>query len=163
MLGDDTSLPAPYLRAYLAKCVLASTLEDGASSHLTLYPTLLVYDSGVLIVEFRMIGPKAVTSLTDFITSGVNLFRYKFGRVEVTPGNGRDAVNSRLRDLHRALNQCCKPNSVGIALQIPLERRTSVIVRCPKGVGLRQRNRCMTCDERDSPQFPTASPTFRTY
>jgi hypothetical protein len=86
VLGDDTELPPPYLRAYLGKCVLTSSSSDNTTSELNLYPILTVYESGVLMVEFRMIGPKTVTALADFITSGVNLFRYKFDRVEVNPG-----------------------------------------------------------------------------
>ena len=47
VLGDDTALPAPYLRAYLGKCRVVS--GSGASaSQLNLYPTLIVYESGVL-------------------------------------------------------------------------------------------------------------------
>jgi hypothetical protein len=86
VLGDDTALPPPYLRAYLGKCVLTSITEDKKSSQLTLYPVLIVYQSGVLIIEFRMIGPKTVTALADFIAGGVNLFRSVFDRVEVSPG-----------------------------------------------------------------------------
>jgi hypothetical protein len=85
VLGDDTALPPPYLRAYLGKCVLASTEGDEAFE-LNLYPILTIYESGILMVEFRMIGPKTVTALTNFITGGVNLFRYTFDRVEVNPG-----------------------------------------------------------------------------
>lgn len=85
VLGDDTALPPPYLRAYLGKCVFTST-EGEEAFELNLYPILTIYESGILMVEFRMIGPTTVTALTDFITGGVNLFRYKFDRVEVNPG-----------------------------------------------------------------------------
>ena len=101
VLGDDTSLPAPYLRAYLGKCVLAPTLEDKASSHLTLYPVLLAYGSGVLMVEFRMIGPKTATPLADFIAGGVNLFKYKFGHVEVSPGLAALATRAYYQSVHK--------------------------------------------------------------
>jgi hypothetical protein len=63
VLGDDTALPAPYVRAYLGKCLLSSTSSDEPGSELNLYPVLIVYDSGVLIAEFRMIGPRAITDL----------------------------------------------------------------------------------------------------
>lgn len=86
VLGDETALPPPYLRAFLGKCELTSMNEDKTGSQLSLYPILIVYESGVLMVEFRMIGPKTVTSLPAFIAGGVNLFRYRFDRVEVTPG-----------------------------------------------------------------------------
>lgn len=84
VLGEAAGLPAPYLRAYLGKYELAS--EDETQSHLNLYPVLTVYESGVLIIEFRMIGPNTTTSLTNFINGGVNLFRYRFDRIKVSPG-----------------------------------------------------------------------------
>jgi hypothetical protein len=86
VLGEDTALPPPYLRAYLGKCLLTSTSADRTNSQLNLYPVLIIYESGVLIVEFRMIGPKTVTALADFIVGDVNLFRHRFDRVEVNPG-----------------------------------------------------------------------------
>jgi hypothetical protein len=86
VLGEDAALPPPYLRAYLGKCLLISTSPDKESSELNLYPVLTVYESGVLIVEFRMIGPKTVRALAGFIADDVNLFRYKFDRIEVAPG-----------------------------------------------------------------------------
>jgi hypothetical protein len=86
VLGDDTALPPPYLRAYLGKFLFTSTSSDKTSSELNLYPVLIIYESGVLMIEYRMIGPETVTPLADFIEGGVNLFRFKFERVEVTPG-----------------------------------------------------------------------------
>jgi hypothetical protein len=86
VLGDASGLPPPYLRAYLGKCELTSIADDNKRSQLNLYPVLLVYESGVLIVEFRMIGPTTVTSLPNFINGGVNLFRYRFDSVTVIPG-----------------------------------------------------------------------------
>jgi hypothetical protein len=85
VLGEDTALPPPYLRAYLGKCLVSASSEN-ESPRLNLYPVLIVYESGVLIVEFRVIGPRSALRLDDFITDGVNLFARKFDRVEVNPG-----------------------------------------------------------------------------
>ncbi|MFI5090997.1 MAG: hypothetical protein ACHP7P_13145 [Terriglobales bacterium] len=101
VLGDDTALPAPYLRAYLGKCLLTSTPPDGESSEINLYPVLIVYESGVLSVEFRMIGPKGITGLADFISSGVNLFRYNFDRVEVSPGLAKFATRAYYQSAYK--------------------------------------------------------------
>ena len=101
VLGSDTALPCPYLRAYLGKCVLTSTTSDKTSSEINLYPVLTVYESGVLIVEFRMIGPKTTTSLPDFITGGVNLFTWKFDRVQVSPGLSAFATRAYYQSAHR--------------------------------------------------------------
>jgi hypothetical protein len=86
MLGKDTALPSPYLRAYLGKCIVTYASSEDGGSRLSLYPVLLVYASGVVIVEFRMIGPDIMTKLDDFITTGVNLFTRPFESVEVNPG-----------------------------------------------------------------------------
>jgi hypothetical protein len=86
VLGDAIALPPPYLRAYLGKCLLTSTSPNNAESQLSLYPILIIYESGVVIIEFRMIGPERPTAWSDFISGGVNLFRHKFDRVEVSPG-----------------------------------------------------------------------------
>src|ERR1035438_2049453 len=45
VLGDETALPPPYLRAFLGKCELTSINEDKTSSHVSLYPMLIVYES----------------------------------------------------------------------------------------------------------------------
>jgi hypothetical protein len=86
VLGEEAALPPAYLRAYLGKCLLTSTSPDGTNWQLSLYPVLIVYESGVMMVEFRMIGPKTVRALSDFIADDVNLFKHRFDRVEVTPG-----------------------------------------------------------------------------
>jgi hypothetical protein len=93
LFGEESALPRPYLRAYLGKCVLSKTQEK-KTSQVHLYPVLIVYESGVVIIEFRMIGPSAGISLQDFITGGVNLFQYKFDHVEVTPGLSKLATRA---------------------------------------------------------------------
>lgn len=94
VLGEDMALPHPYLRAYLGKCVVTSTASDSTISCLNLYPILIVYASGVLIVEFRMIGANSVTTFDNFINGGVNLFTYQFDRVEVNPGLAAFAIRA---------------------------------------------------------------------
>jgi hypothetical protein len=101
VLGDDTALPPPYLRAYLGKCLLTSETSDKKRSQLTLYPVLILYESGIMVIEFRMIGPKKVTTLADFIAGGVNLFRHKFDRVEVNPGLASFATRSYYQSAHK--------------------------------------------------------------
>jgi hypothetical protein len=101
VLGDDTALPPPYLRAYLGKCVATSTSKDEEVSEVNLYPVLIVYESGVLMVEFRTIGPENVTKLADFIAGGVNLFQHRFDRVEVNPGLAKFATRAYYRSGQR--------------------------------------------------------------
>ena len=83
---DYCGLPRPYLRAFLGKYVLTHMANGGTQAQTQLYPILIIYESGILLVEFRMIGPDTVTPLAEFIEDYVNLFRHRFDIVEVTPG-----------------------------------------------------------------------------
>ena len=99
VLGADTP-PPPYARAYLGKCRLTSGSSDNAS-HLNLYPVLIIYESGVLLLEFRMIGPDHLTPFKTFITGSVNLFRYRFDLVEVSPGLVSFATRAYYQSAHK--------------------------------------------------------------
>jgi hypothetical protein len=57
VLGDSAALSDPYVRAYLGKCIVTKAGDGGSTSDLNLYPVLIVYESGVLIVGFRMSFP----------------------------------------------------------------------------------------------------------
>ena len=95
VLGDSPALSDPYLRAFLGKCVVTKLADDGSESHLNLYPVLLVFESGVLILEFRLIGSTTKSIATDrFIDGAVNLFRESFSQVEVNPGLARNATTA---------------------------------------------------------------------
>jgi hypothetical protein len=107
VLGESAALSVDYVRAYLGKIVLKSTDADGSASILNLYPVLIIYETGVLILEFRMIGPNTPISLDDFINGGVNLFMNSFYQVEVNPGLARNATkayhrSSKLNFLQRS-------------------------------------------------------------
>jgi len=97
VLGDSPALSVTYIRAYLGKFVLTSVDTGGSTSTLNLYPVLIVYETGVLILEFRMIGPSSLVSLDDFINGGVNLFRSSFSQVKVNPGLARNATKAYYR------------------------------------------------------------------
>jgi hypothetical protein len=97
VLGDSAALSDAYIRAYLGKCVVTKKSKDGSTSHLNLYPVLIVYESGVVILEFRMIGPNTPVDSAKFIDGGVNLFRESFSQVEVNPGLARSATTAYYR------------------------------------------------------------------
>ena len=98
VLGETPAfIHDPYLRAYLGKCVAYRKHDDDSVSVVNLYPSLLVHQSGVLILELRMIGPESPVSLARFIDGGVNLFRERFSRVEVSPGLARNATAAYYR------------------------------------------------------------------
>src|SRR6266851_4171327 len=97
VLGDSAALSDAYVRAHLGKCVVTKKGKDGLTSHLNLYPVLIVYESGVVILEFRMIGPNTPVESAKFIDGGVNLFRESFSQVEVNPGLARGATTAYYR------------------------------------------------------------------
>lgn len=97
VLGDEPSLSDAYIRAYLGKCVVTRSSEDGTTSQSYLYPTLVIYASGVLVLEFRMIGPPSPVQLETFITSAVNLPRQRLVQVLVNPGLARNATTAYYR------------------------------------------------------------------
>lgn len=97
VLGDEPSLSDAYIRAYLGKCVVTKGSENGAASQSYLYPILVIYASGVLVLEFRMIGPHKPVQLEQFITSAVNLPRERLTQVLVNPGLARNATTAYYR------------------------------------------------------------------
>jgi hypothetical protein len=95
VLGPEPTLSPPYLRAFLGKIELISGGEEDDKPHaLDLYPVVLVYETGVLILEFRVIGPDHPTELDNFITDAVNLYRFRFDGVQVSPGLSREATRT---------------------------------------------------------------------
>lgn len=95
VFGPEPSFSPPCLRAFLGKISLSSEPESGDQPHrLDFYPVLLIYETGVMTLELRMIGPNHPTELEEFITGGVNFFRYSFERVEVSPGLSREATRA---------------------------------------------------------------------
>jgi hypothetical protein len=88
-LGEEPSFADESIRAYLGKIVVVGTDCDQSTAELNLYPVLVVYQSGVLVLELRMIGPPAPTSLSDFIAYAVNLPRVRLTKALVNPGLAR--------------------------------------------------------------------------
>ena len=103
VLGQETELSEPYLRAYLGKFVVTKLGREGAPpSSASLYPILLIYESGIITLEFRVIGPPFSIDFETFVDGGVNLFREFFDRIEVNPGLARNATAAYYRS--RKLN-----------------------------------------------------------
>lgn len=64
-------LPTVHLRAFLKPIELVKK-KDRISS---LYPMIVLYQSGVLIIEFRIIAPDKPVELSDFIENYVNIYQ----------------------------------------------------------------------------------------
>jgi hypothetical protein len=67
-------LPTPHIRAFM-KPILLVKEEKRITS---LYPIITLYQSGILIIEFRMIAPKSSVEIGDFIRNYVNVQKYDY-------------------------------------------------------------------------------------
>ena len=76
------SKPPPYVRAVLSEFHLTSS-ESGFS--VVLYPVIKLFESGVILVEFRTMSPEFNTPLEEFINCHVNLGFVNFDEIEVPP------------------------------------------------------------------------------
>jgi hypothetical protein len=84
VFGEDEGLPPPYVRAFLGQCKLISE-DETSRSEILLYPVLLIFLGGVMVLELRTISPDTPTELDHFIDGAVNLFQHRFDRAEVPP------------------------------------------------------------------------------
>jgi len=91
LFGTATPLPHSYIRLFLGQCNL---LRDDQCHYIQLYPTIVIFESGVVIVEFRTISPDHEVCLSDFITGAVNLFRESFDSVHVPPALSKLATRA---------------------------------------------------------------------
>jgi hypothetical protein len=100
ILGKDLSFADGFVRAFLGKIVVKAIEGDESTADLNLYPTLLIYESGVLILELRMIGPVQPIPLGDFIAYAVNLPRMTIQKALVSPGLARMATEAYYRSAY---------------------------------------------------------------
>jgi hypothetical protein len=97
VLGEELTFADESIRAYLGKVVVVGVDGDRSTAELNLYPVLVVYQSGVLVLELRMIGPPDPISLSDFINYAVNLPRTRLTKALVNPGLARTATAAYYR------------------------------------------------------------------
>jgi len=73
-LSQGNELPTPHLRAFLKPIRLVKKEERITS----IYPVIILYQSGILLTEFRMIAPDDSVELGDFISNYVNIQHYDY-------------------------------------------------------------------------------------
>lgn len=78
----DGPLPPPYIRAVLGEFHLTSSNENFG---VILYPVVKLFESGVILVQFRTIAPNRDIPIEEFIRRHVNLGLIPFDEVEVPP------------------------------------------------------------------------------
>lgn len=91
LFGTAMPLPHPYVRLFLGQYKL---LRDDLKEGISLYPIIVLYETGVVIIEFRTISPKQELTFEDFISGAVNLFQEPFDRIEVSPGLSKLATRA---------------------------------------------------------------------
>jgi hypothetical protein len=69
--SQGRELPTPHLRAFLKPIKLIKKEQRITS----LYPVILLYQSGILIIEFRIIGSDDSVELSNFISNYVNIYQ----------------------------------------------------------------------------------------
>lgn len=93
VLGDRV-FPPDYVRAFLGEYRLTSAARSLAIS---MYPILKLYSSGVVLLEFRIIGPPTGISISEFIADFVNLPFAEFDQAHVSPALAKLAPRSYYR------------------------------------------------------------------
>jgi hypothetical protein len=73
-ISQGRELPTPHLRAFLKPIRLVKKEERITSLH----PVIILYQSGVLLIEFRMIAPDNSVEISDFIRNYVNIQQYDY-------------------------------------------------------------------------------------
>lgn len=97
VLGEELSFADESIRAYLGKVVVVGVDGGRSTAELNLYPVLVVYQSGVLVLQLRMIGPPDPIPLSDFINYAVNIPRIRLTKALVNPGLARTATAAYYR------------------------------------------------------------------
>lgn len=73
-----------YVRAFLGACNLEDPRDEGSA--VTVYPQIKIFETGVVMVELRMIAGSAPLYAQEFIRRFVNASFRSFGRAMVPPG-----------------------------------------------------------------------------
>jgi hypothetical protein len=84
VFGDDISAAPPYIRAFLGQYTLASTTGERPRL-IDCYPIVKLYESGVLLLELRIISPEGPVSVNEFIKDYLNIHTALFDDIQVSP------------------------------------------------------------------------------
>ena len=94
----DREFPPAFTRAYLGEFTLYSG-DESSCAHL--YPILVVFDSGVVLLEFRLISPGKNIALGEFVDRFVNMFQIPFDKADVSPSLASLGIESHYRAAKR--------------------------------------------------------------
>lgn len=80
LFAEESLVLPPYVRAQLGECWAHS---EGAATRF--YPSVKLYENGVILVELRMFSPAQPVALAPFVDSIVNAYASPFERLEMGP------------------------------------------------------------------------------
>lgn len=75
------NLPPKYIRGHLGECLLFS---EGKTYNV--YPSIKLFETGIILIEMRFLSPDEDLKLDNFIGEYVNLYRTSFDNALVPPG-----------------------------------------------------------------------------
>jgi hypothetical protein len=90
--GENNNFPPKYIRGHLGECRLITEKYT-----YVIYPTVKLYENGVLLVELRNIHPNVDIVTEDFVDQFSNLYKIKFQNMLVPPSlhvNGQHAFSA---------------------------------------------------------------------
>ena len=90
--GQNKEFSAKYIRGHIGECRLVAD-----NYTYCIYPSIKLYDTGVLLVELRTIHPATVVTTKEFIEEFLNLYTMRFSNILVPPSlhiNGQHAFTA---------------------------------------------------------------------
>ncbi len=81
IFSSEEKLTTHYLRGQLGECRLIS--RNGYNYRV--YPVIKLYETGTLLVEFRVMSPKLKINTVEFIDKFVNLYKWRFDQAYIPP------------------------------------------------------------------------------
>ncbi|MDV3002861.1 MAG: hypothetical protein N5P05_004516 (plasmid) [Chroococcopsis gigantea SAG 12.99] len=103
-ISQGNELPTQHLRAFLKPISLVKKGERIS----IFYPIIVLYQNGILLIEFRIIGSDDAIEISDFIRNYVNIYQYDYDYAIVptaisilAPEVYQHYSNSKLNIFHR--------------------------------------------------------------
>lgn len=81
--GPDSDIPHEYIRAFFGEVVFISKQDQ--ETHVTTYPVLTVYCSGVITIELRILSPERSVPYEEFIDHYVRIHDKRYDQIFAPP------------------------------------------------------------------------------
>lgn len=90
--GQNKTSSTGYIRGHIGECRFVTDKHTYC-----VYPSIKLYGTGVMLVELRIIHPKALVNTKEFIEEFLSLYKFKFRNIFVPPSlhiNGQHAFTA---------------------------------------------------------------------